>query len=817
MISERSHREHLENPPISPYYIIEFTVLSLLLPEQHHTFLEHCAKPAVGQSKASNAANLWCKPNPSNPTSSQSTSPCSAPAILLASQSNYILAANQPPHFPYQHIVVMNSKPKAKAKAKNIASSKVQTKTKSDRIASRPSSISASVKPCSEPDKDDDTPEMLLLWSIVSGEKTIEQAAIEAREAAAATQQTAEREAAAAVEAAKPEACAKDIGFFDPSMMVDLPWLHLSANCASFLQELGVQSAKYQESSVLKALEISLRGSALQWLKDQTKFTSLDDFKTAISQAFPPAPAADTSPDQVIINPPPRYHSCLQCDAQFSSMSRLLAHAQKDCTRAFTCKHCDEAFTSNNKLHEHLRHHSKIADKTLRHRFKEEGSNYNNWPVTSSFSPASPTSPTAPRSMSASITPPHLSNSMARAQLACHITPPASPPITSMDLATSATLATSAAPKASAAPKSSHHHGLNFMPDTPPPSPPQSLVIKHQDPHRKPYLTVNDLFGMFAGKPSRKSRSTIQKIPSSPCSPKSPAMPCLPTSSPKPMRQLNTAPLPPSSTSRSSTALSEPSHQQITMMKAPVACPPTPPPTPPRTPILPNTAPKACMTMDDLFAMFAGKRSEKSLDTIQKRIRSPMLRQAQNTSYHKPAGKPIPVSAKLPEKLKSSIFGSRPSSAPRACSPANRSGGTPQYHTIATNAVSSLVIQPKTEPYASPNLPRQEYIIDAGVNHTNIGIRVGTSLTNAGGYELVKASAKAPESPKSPNSGDLTSSPSSALRPCLPANSKPVTPQIADLLQALRALTKLADLPGLRVSAIPSQRYLAAAAAPIGT
>ena len=106
---------------------------------------------------------------------------------------------------------------------------------------------------------------------MLDAKEAAEQAAVQAKEAAAAAQKAMEQEAAAAeeaakqavMEAAKPEACSKDIDFFDSIMMVNLSELHLSVNCASFLQNLGEQAAKYQESSVLKALQTSLRGSAL--------------------------------------------------------------------------------------------------------------------------------------------------------------------------------------------------------------------------------------------------------------------------------------------------------------------------------------------------------------------------------------------------------------------------------------------------------------------------------------------------------------------------------------------------------------------------
>ena len=95
---------------------------------------------------------------------------------------------------------------------------------------------------------------------------------LDAKKAAAAVQKAMEQEvataAAVAIGAAKPEACAKDIGFLDPTMTLDLQEFRISASSASFLHHLTESAATYQEKSVLKALEISLRGPALQWLKD---------------------------------------------------------------------------------------------------------------------------------------------------------------------------------------------------------------------------------------------------------------------------------------------------------------------------------------------------------------------------------------------------------------------------------------------------------------------------------------------------------------------------------------------------------------------
>ena len=223
-----------------------------------------------------------------------------------------------------------------------------------------------------------------------------------------------------------------------------------------------------------------------------------------MTKAFP-EPAAN--PDSVIINPPPRFHTCPECDAQFSSTSRLLAHVQKNCSKSFTCKHCEKAFMSNNKLHEHVRLHDKIYDKTLEQRFAERKDSHINSSISSPTLSVTSTSPTTSRSMTASAEPSYLSISMTKAQAARSIEPPADPSATSMD---------SAEP---VAPTSSRHHKLTCMSSTSPSSPPQTSMLKHQEQHRKSYLTMNDLFEMFAEKSSKRSMSTTQKRPTSPYSP----------------------------------------------------------------------------------------------------------------------------------------------------------------------------------------------------------------------------------------------------------------------------------------------------------
>ena len=119
-----------------------------------------------------------------------------------------------------------------------------------------------------------------------------------------------------------------------------------------------------------------LRDSALQWLKNQLKFISLNDFKIIMTKIFSELVA---NFDSIIINfSSQKYHRCFECDVQFSSISRFLIHAQKNCNKIYTCKHCEKTFTSNNKLHMHVRLHHIKFDKTLKQRFVEERNNHIN-------------------------------------------------------------------------------------------------------------------------------------------------------------------------------------------------------------------------------------------------------------------------------------------------------------------------------------------------------------------------------------------------------------------------------------------------------
>ena len=119
-----------------------------------------------------------------------------------------------------------------------------------------------------------------------------------------------------------------------------------------------------------------------------------------------------------------------------------------------------------------------------------------------------------------------------------------------------------------------------------------------------------------------------------------------------------------------------------------VEAPPTLPPSPPQAPIqLCATPGKAYMTMDELFEKFPGKIKKKSPGTIQENASSSALRQANITSYFKPAGQP---NLTLASSTKSAVSTIAPNSAPAKPFPANYIVKTPQtanyapkHHAIA--------------------------------------------------------------------------------------------------------------------------------------
>ncbi|KAG6985286.1 hypothetical protein G7Y79_00126g102010 [Physcia stellaris] len=357
-------------------------------------------------------------------------------------------------------------------------------------------------------------------------------------------QRRAQREA---IEAARPIPTPRDIGIFDPTLICDIQEFGLYSQVTGFLQHLERQQSQhqYRKSDVLALLPKCLRGPAFAWFKDQT-FTTIQDFGRGLACAFPTTsiePTAKT-PAPPVSQPPTHYHSCVECSAQFSSMSRLLEHTRQEtacCNTKAICKHCEQGFNSKNKLHDHIREYH--AQKPVTPPATSKNSNLRSPAPESTYKikekpaviclPASlapPTPPATPKSISypASISEPVSSKGShlpiatlnitpkqaeiaamlatrgftpKRAELAafnCPLAPPPTPPASISPKCSDLPIAT-----LNITPKSMEKLPANSL--TPPTSPPRTPPrTPHRTPvpeHQKPYLTIDDLIHMFRGKP----------------------------------------------------------------------------------------------------------------------------------------------------------------------------------------------------------------------------------------------------------------------------------------------------------------------------
>ena len=154
---------------------------------------------------------------------------------------------------------------------------------------------------------------------------------------------------------------AKDMGFFDPSLQQDFPELCLFQNVNTFCDR--VKRCKFDETDILELLPKCLRGEALTWLYSQSKHRYLAVCLAALRARFPqalPQEAPQASPQKApqpmeSAYQAPEYHHCKLCNASFSSMTRLIQHAQENVCNKPRCRHCEMVFSSKNRLHQHLR------------------------------------------------------------------------------------------------------------------------------------------------------------------------------------------------------------------------------------------------------------------------------------------------------------------------------------------------------------------------------------------------------------------------------------------------------------------------------
>ena len=266
-------------------------------------------------------------------------------------------------------------------------------------------------------------------------------------------------------EPAKPIPTARDVGFLDPTLASNIEDFCLYNNAVDFTQRLKECQDRYSESDLVGLLPSCLRGSALAWYKAQPNINTLNSFKKALAAAFPAkqtssTPASSTSLNPLSPSPPtsPLYHACQVCSAEFSSPLRLLDHTKQGTCSKVTCKACEASYNSNNQLHEHVRQ----QHQALGQRLDKTGGKC-------SIKSNLPTPPATPKKQSFS---PNL----------------ASRP---------ASIASEPIPKKATS-----------LPPTPPPTPPQTSICKQVasppcSPPQKAYLTVDDLYRMFAGRTSK--------------------------------------------------------------------------------------------------------------------------------------------------------------------------------------------------------------------------------------------------------------------------------------------------------------------------
>ena len=135
-------------------------------------------------------------------------------------------------------------------------------------------------------------------------------------------------------------------------------------NFLKHLQQIQHQNL-YCESNMLDLLLKCLRKFAFAWFKNQI-FIIIQNFDKDLACAFSiisfefaskTSNQSSATSDSHISHFSSQYHLCVECFAQFSSMTRLLEHTKQVSCSKMICKHCEQNFNFKNKLHEHIREH----------------------------------------------------------------------------------------------------------------------------------------------------------------------------------------------------------------------------------------------------------------------------------------------------------------------------------------------------------------------------------------------------------------------------------------------------------------------------
>ena len=124
-----------------------------------------------------------------------------------------------------------------------------------------------------------------------------------------------------------------------------------------FLQNFQQIQHQYLKSNVFDLLFKCFRNSVFAWFNNQSNFIIIQNFDRNLTCAFSTISLEFIAKSFIFIsNSSSQYHSCVECFAHFSSMSRLLKHTQFHCTNSkVICKHCEQNFNFKNKFHEHIR------------------------------------------------------------------------------------------------------------------------------------------------------------------------------------------------------------------------------------------------------------------------------------------------------------------------------------------------------------------------------------------------------------------------------------------------------------------------------
>ena len=156
---------------------------------------------------------------------------------------------------------------------------------------------------------------------------------------------------------------AVDIEYFDSILLCDIQKFDLHHETIIFCQHLQSIRANYREIDLVELLNNCLRDSALTWYKKQNEIVkNLNEWLEILIIAFSAKSFAKFEIQTFASNATSllifssQYHSCLNCFAFFSSLTRLLQHIQIAC-RKVVCKQCEKTFDSKNKFHEHIRQH----------------------------------------------------------------------------------------------------------------------------------------------------------------------------------------------------------------------------------------------------------------------------------------------------------------------------------------------------------------------------------------------------------------------------------------------------------------------------